>query len=206
MEHRGGVGGGAAVAEKALLVRIRTAIVALPSAPRRPVALQPLGHHIALAEIGVAVLDAEQADHAVAGQIGVPALLGRVLRIGDGAVPVAVDLLRQLPLDHQVEDVGLHPRRGVEAGKVHGLGEGLGHRGLLCRRLVHRRGLGLVVAHKGRNGKERTDEDRFDRRHGQRGPEAGEGSREPRPRGHRRHPQSRRGQDRRRDRHRLRSA
>src|SRR5262249_30309503 len=46
----------------------------------------------------------------------------RKLRIGHGLKPGAVDLRGQLTLDHEVMNVALDSRGGVEAGEVEGIG------------------------------------------------------------------------------------
>ena len=128
VEDGRGVGGAAAgFVLDAGIVRIGIAVAAVERAARLAVVLQPLGQHVAALIIDMAVLDPEHRDHAVAGNVGVLLIGGRILMIGRRAVPAAVDLLRDLALDDEVVNVRLDARRRIHAGEIHGLRKRPGH-------------------------------------------------------------------------------
>src|SRR5690606_15354526 len=87
-----------------------------------------LGLCPALAEIALAVVEVEAADHPVAVEGDVVTEARRELRIGLDAVERAVELGRNRAGVLQIGDVRLDPARGVEAGEARGVGE-MRHRG-----------------------------------------------------------------------------
>ena len=86
---RRGVVDVARLAVDAGIVGERIAIQAVERAACGALGLPALGLDVAHLEIDVAVFEAEQAHHAVAAQECVVAEHGRILRIGDGAIPGA---------------------------------------------------------------------------------------------------------------------
>ena len=124
---RRGVVDVARLALDAGIVGERIAILAVQRTARGALRLPALGLDVAHLEIDVAVLEAEQADHAVAAQERVVAEHGRILRIGNGTIPGAVDLLRHSAFGDQIVDVALDAGWRVPAREVHRIGERLCH-------------------------------------------------------------------------------
>ena len=130
MENGGRVVHAAVDALHAGIVRVGIAVEAEQPAARLAVGFQAVGHDVLHLEIHVPILEFERADHAVAAQVRVVAEHRRILRIGDRAIPRAVDLLRQISLDDEIVDVALGAHRRVKAGVVKRIREFRGHDGL----------------------------------------------------------------------------
>src|ERR1700733_1647013 len=122
MEKWRGVGGAAALAGNAGIIRVRIAVAAEQRLARLVLEQPALGADVALLEIDMTLaIEGEAAHHAIATKEGVLAKLRGVLRIGHGLVPAATDFGRQVALDDQVINVALDAGGQVVPRVVHGL-------------------------------------------------------------------------------------
>ncbi len=117
----------ARLAANARVVGERVAVQAEERAASGALRLPALGFDVAHLEIDVAIFEAKKAHHAVAAQERVVAEHGRILRIRDRAIPVAVDLFGYFALSDQVVNIALDAGGCVPAREVHRVGERFCH-------------------------------------------------------------------------------